>query len=285
MQIQNNLASMNSSRNQKIVKKKLDRTIERLSSGYKINRAGDDAAGLAISELMRNQVNALDQAMRNVSDGVNMTNTGEGALSEVHAMLARMKTLAVQAANGTYNSAARADIDAERQNLMEEIDRIGQTTDFDGIPLFAELPASKLPGYVPPEMESEITLQIGYSDEETLDVKRYYMGSKELLLHQTDFSSVNAANRSVSKIDEAIEAVTDIRASFGASQNHLDHTSNNLGITRENMTTAESRIRDADVAEQMTTYTAQNIILQSSNSMMVHANALPDIVLSLIQGQ
>lgn len=284
MQIQNNIASINSSRNQKIVKKKMDRSLERLSSGYKLNRAGDDAAGLAISELMRNQITALDQALNNVNDGISMTNTGEGALSEVHSMLERMKTLAIQSANGTYSSVARDNIDAERLELMDEIDRISQTTNFDGIPLFAELPASRLPGYVPPEKDSDITLQIGYSQAETLDVKRYYMGSKELLLHETDFSSVDKANESADKIDNAIEAVADVRASFGASQNHLQHTTNNLGVTRENLIRAESRIRDTDMAEQITAFTSENIILQSSNSMMVHANSLPDIILKLIQG-
>ena len=136
MQIQNNIASVNSSRNQKIIKGKLDKSLEKLSSGFRINRAGDDAAGLAISELMRSQIRGLDQAMRNVNDGVSMTNTGEGALTEIHSMLQRMKTLAVQSANGTYSSVARENIESERLQLLDEIDRISQTTDFDGIPLF-----------------------------------------------------------------------------------------------------------------------------------------------------
>ena len=134
MRIQNNIASINSARNQGIAKGKINKTLEKLSSGYRINRAGDDAAGLAISELMRSQIAGLDQAMRNNNDGISMTNTGEGALQEVHSMLQRMKTLAVQAANGTYDSVARANIDMERQELLGEIDRISQTTDFAGIP-------------------------------------------------------------------------------------------------------------------------------------------------------
>lgn len=285
MQIQNNLAAMNSSRNQGIIKGKLNKSLEKLSSGYRINRAGDDAAGLAISELMRNQITALDQAMRNVNDGISMTNTGEGALTEVHSMLQRMKTLATQAANATYNSTARANIDSERLQLMEEIDRISQNSDFDGIPLFSEFPQTgPPPGYIPPEKESDITLQIGHSEMELLDVARYYMGSRELLLDQTDFTSVPKANKSITIIDEAIETVADVRASFGAALNHLEHTNNNLGVTKENMTIAESRIRDTDMADQMTKYTSENIMLQSSNSMMLHANSLPDMILSLIQG-
>lgn len=283
MQIQNNIASINSSRNQKIVKGKLDKSLEKLSSGYRINCAGDDAAGLAISELMRSQIKGLDQAMRNVNDGVSMTNTGEGALTEIHAMLQRMKTLAVQSANGTYSSAARGNIESERLQLLDEIDRISQTTDFDGIPLFEEYPGEPPIGYVPPEKEGDINLQIGHSGEETLNVARYFMGSKELLLHKMDFTTVNNANQAVDTIENAIEAVADVRASFGATLNHLEHTNNNLGVTRENMTVAESQIRDTDMAEQITAYTTENIILQASNSMMVHANSLPDLVLQLLQ--
>ena len=284
MQIQNNIASVNSSRNQKIIKGKLDKSLEKLSSGFRINRAGDDAAGLAISELMRSQIRGLDQAMRKVNDGVSMTNTGEGALTEIHSMLQRMKTLAVQSANGTYSSVARENIESERLQLLDEIDRISQTTDFDGIPLFKEYPGNLPPGYVPPEKEGEITLQIGHSEAETLDVERYYMGSKELLLKDMDFTTVDNANQAVDTIEDAIEAVADVRASFGASLNHLEHTSSNLGVTKENMTVAESRIRDTDMAEQITAYTTENIILQSSNSMMVHANSLPDLVIQLLQG-
>ena len=279
MQIQNNIASVNSSRNQKIIKGKLDKSLEKLSSGFRINRAGDDAAGLAISELMRSQIRGLDQAMRNVNDGVSMTNTGEGALTEIHSMLQRMKTLAVQSANGTYSSVARENIESERLQLLDEIDRISQTTDFDGIPLFKEYP-----GNLPPEKEGEITLQIGHSEAETLDVERYYMGSRELLLKDMDFTTVDNANQAVDTIEDAIEAVADVRASFGASLNHLEHTGSNLGVTKENMTVAESRIRDTDMAEQITAYTTENIILQSSNSMMVHANSLPDLVIQLLQG-
>ena len=256
MQIQNNIASVNSSRNQKIIKGKLDKSLEKLSSGFRINRAGDDAAGLAISELMRSQIRGLDQAMRNVNDGVSMTNTGEGALTEIHSMLQRMKTLAVQSANGTYSSVARENIESERLQLLDEIDRISQTTDFDGIPLFKEYPGNLPPGYVPPEKEGEITLQIGHSEAETLDVERYYMGSRELLLKDMDFTTVDNANQAV----------------------------DTLGVTKENMTVAESRIRDTDMAEQITAYTTENIILQSSNSMMVHANSLPDLVIQLLQG-
>ncbi|MCI8763654.1 MAG: flagellin [Lachnospiraceae bacterium] len=282
MVIQNNIAGFNASRNKGITEGKMRKSLEKLSSGYRINRAGDDAAGLAISELMRNQITALDQAMRNVNDGISMTSTGEGALSEVHSMLGRLKTLAIQSANGTYTTLARENLDAERMQLLDEIDRIGQTSDFDEIPLFDA--TSALPtDYVPPEKKDDITLQIGASGDEILDVPRYYMSSKALLLDDTDFTSLTASNEAVTKIDEAIEAVADIRASFGAAQNHLEHTHNNLSVTSENMTVSESQIRDTNMAEEFTSYTKDNIVYQASNSMVAQANSVPELILRLLQ--
>lgn len=260
------------------------KSLEKLSSGYRINRAGDDAAGLAISEWMRNQITALDQAMRNVNDGISMTSTGDGALTEVHAMLERLKTLAIQSANGTYTTLARENLDAERMQLLDEIDRIGEMSDFDEIPLFDA--AKEKPGgapFVPPEQKDDITLQIGASVKETLDVPRYYMSSNALLLNETDFTTLDAANESVTLIDNAIEAVADIRADFGAAQNHLEHTHNNLSVTSENMTAAESQIRDTNVAEEFTLYTKDNIVYQSSNSMVAQANSIPGMILQLLQ--
>lgn len=287
MIIQNNIPGFNASRNKGINEGKMRKALEKLSTGYRINRAGDDAAGLAISELMRNQITALDQAMRNINDGISMTNTGDGALMEVHSMLERMKTLAIQAANGTYTTVARENIDLERQQLLEEIDRIGQTSNFDEIPLFDS--ATEKPNgapFQPPELSEEdpnITLQVGHSRQELLDVKRYYMGSKALLLDGTDFTSVTEANNSVQTIEDAIEAVADIRADFGAAQNHLEHTHNNISVTSENMTTAESRIRDTDMADEFTTYTKENIVYQSAQAMVAQANTLPQSILSLLQ--
>lgn len=283
MQVQNNLMAKNASRNQKANTLQMTKTLEKLSSGYKINRAGDNAAGLAISEGMRHQINGLDQAMRNVNDGIGLSNTGEGVLAEVHSMLSRMKTLAIQAANATYNSTARTNIEAERLQLLDEIDRSSSGSNFNSIPLFTqEVPASRLP-IAPPQKDDEITLQIGHSDEETMGVNRFFMGSEALLLDQTDFTSVTSANKSVTIIDNAIQAVSDMRASFGAAQNHLNHTYNNLGVTRENMTAFESGIRDTDAAETFTKYTSLKIVDQSSQSMMAHANSLPQTILDLLQ--
>lgn len=284
MRIQNNIASINTSRNQGLVKGKMNKTLEKLSSGYRINRAGDDAAGLAISELMRSQIAGLDQAIRNNNDGISMTNTGEGALQEIHSMLQRMKTLAIEAANGIYDSTARTNVDMERQELLEEIDRISQSTDFAGIPLFGTFGSKPMPtNYTPPEIEDNIELQIGYTSDEVMDLGRYYMGSKELLLDKVSFHSRESANAAVDTIEKAISAVTEVRSSFGAAYNHLEHTNNNLGVTKENMTAAESGIRDTNMAEYITEFTKENIMLQASNAMLSQANNLPDFALQLLR--
>lgn len=284
MIIQNNIAGFNASRNKGINEGKMRKNLEKLSSGYRINRAGDDAAGLAISELMRNQITALDQAMRNVNDGISMTSTGDGALTEIHSMLERMKTLAIQAANGTYNSISRESLDAERLQLLDEIDRIGGASDFNDIPLFDNA-SEKEDGtaFKPPELKDYITLQVGHSQPETLDVKRYYVSKEALLLDQTDFTDINSANGSVKLIDDAIEAVADIRADFGAAYNHLEHTHNNLSVTAENMTAAESQIRDTDVADEFTDYTKNNIIFEAASSMVAQANSVPGMILELLR--
>ncbi len=290
MIIQHNIAGMNSSRNKGITEGKMKKSLEKLSSGYRINRAGDDAAGLAISELMRSQIRGLNQAMKNTNDGIGLTQTGDGALAEVHAMLERMKTLAIQSANGTYNSVARGNLDDERAQLLDEIDRIGTTTNFDEIPLFdGSDPDETWPGgmaaFAPPEksLEGDITLQIGHSKEETMDVPRYYMSRKGLALGDVDISELKEAQKAVGLIDDAIEMVADIRAGFGASQNHLEHTYQNLSVTTENMTSAESRIRDTDMADEITSFTRDNIMYQAGNSMCAQANSLPQMVMNLLR--
>lgn len=282
MHIRNNIAAINSSRNYGIIQGQMGKSLDKLSSGYRINRAGDDAAGLAISEGMRCQINGLDQAMSNVNDGIGMTNTGEGALAEVHSMLHRMKSLAIQSANGTYSSISRSNIEAERVELLKEIDRISGSTDFNSIPLFkTEVPPG--PPFVPPVKEGDILLQVGHSETETMEVERYYIGSQPLNLDKTDFTDLDKANQSVDIIDTAIQAVTAVRASFGASENHLEHTHNNLSVTAENMVAYESGIRDTNVAKEFTKFTSLNIVAQAAQSMQAHSNNLPEMVLKLLQ--
>ena len=276
MQVQNNIASINAARNQGIETGKLKKSLEKLSSGFRIVRAGDDAAGLAISEGMRS----------NIDDGIGLTNVGDGALTEVHSMLQRLKTLALKSANGTYDQSNRETLNMERDQILEEIDRIGSTTKFGEISLFSRADANAItPGWQPPELDDTIPLQIGGSaqDGEVLDVERYYIGSKELQLDRTNFSTVEKGQKSVEYIENAIEAVSKVRASFGAAYMHLDHTHNNLSVTSENMQAAESQIRDTNMAEEITKYTSSNIVLQSSNMMLTNANNLPQTILELLK--
>lgn len=288
MQVQNNIASINAARNQGIETGKLKKSLEKLSSGFRIVRAGDDAAGLAISEGMRSRINSLNQAMKNIDDGIGLTNVGDGALTEVHSMLQRLKTLALKSANGTYDQSDRETLNMEKDHILEEIDRIGSTTKFGEISLFSRADANTNtdpPLWQPPELDDTIPLQIGGSAQagEVLDVERYYIGSRELQLDQTDFSDVEKGHKSVGYIENAIEAVSKVRASFGAAYMHLDHTHNNLSVTSENMQAAESQIRDTNMAEEITKYTSSNIVLQSSNMMLTNANNLPQTILELLK--
>lgn len=288
MQVQNNIASINAARNQGIETGKLKKSLEKLSSGFRIVRAGDDAAGLAISEGMRSRINSLNQAMRNIDDGIGLTNVGDGALTEVHSMLQRLKTLALKSANGTYDQSNRETLNMERDQILEEIDRIGSTTKFGEISLFSRADANtniNTPGWQPPVLDDTIPLQIGGSaqDGEVLDVERYYIGKSELKLDKIDFSDVEKGQESVGYIENAIEAVSKVRASFGAAYMHLDHTHNNLSVTSENMQAAESQIRDTNMAEEITKYTSSNIVLQSSNTMLKNANNLPQTILELLK--
>lgn len=286
MQVQNNIASINAARNQGIETGKLKKSLEKLSSGFRIVRAGDDAAGLAISEGMRSRINSLNQAMRNIDDGIGLTNVGDGALTEVHSMLQRLKTLALKSANGTYDQSNRETLNMEKDQILEEIDRIGSTTKFGEISLFSRADANaNTQLWQPPELDDTIPLQIGGStqDGEVLDVERYYIGSRELQLDKTDFSDVKKGQESVGYIENAIEAVSKVRASFGAAYMHLDHTHNNLSVTSENMQAAESQIRDTNMAEEITKYTSSNIVLQSSNMMLTNANNLPQTILELLK--
>ena len=286
MQVQNNIASINAARNQGIETGKLKKSLEKLSSGFRIVRAGDDAAGLTISEGMRSRINSLNQAMRNIDDGIGLTNVGDGALTEVHSMLQRLKTLALKSANGTYDQSNRETLNMEKDQILEEIDRIGSTTKFGEISLFSRADAkTDTTLWQPPKLDDTIPLQIGGSAqaEEVLDVERYYIGSRELQLDQTDFSDVEKGHKSVGYIENAIEAVSKVRASFGAAYMHLDHTHNNLSVTSENMQAAESQIRDTNMAEEITKYTSSNIVLQSSNMMLTNANNLPQTILELLK--
>ena len=268
MIIQHNISAINSYRNLGINNDALSKNLEKLSSGYKINRAGDDAAGLAISESMRSQINGLNQATKNANDAIGLIQTAEGALTETHSMLQRLTTLASQSANGTYNTVARGNLQKEVSRLLEEIDRISNSTDFNG---------------VKPISAGTITFQIGPTAGETLALPTCGMTSKDLSISSITVSTLSGGNKAIDKIKAAINSVSSYRADLGAAQNRLEHTVNNLKVTSENITAAESRIRDTDMADEITAFTKNNILLQASQSMLAQSNSVPQSILSLLQ--
>ena len=273
MVIQHNIAAINSYRNLSINQNALSKNLEKLSSGYKINRAGDDAAGLAISETMRSQINGLNQAVNNANDAVGLIQTAEGAMTETHSMLQRMKTLTTQAANGTYTDTARKNIKAEIDALNAEITRIATTTTFNG-----ETPLK------PAKKGANLTFFIGASVDKTnqMTVVQQEMTAALTLTNIAVDTTANAFT-AMASVDSAIEAVSSYRATLGAAQNRLEHTVNNLKVTSENITSAESRIRDTDMADEITAYTKNNILLQAAQSMLSQSNAMPQGVLSMLQ--
>lgn len=274
MVIQHNIAAINSYRNLSTNQNALSKNLEKLSSGYKINRAGDDAAGLAISETMRSQINGLNQAVNNANDAIGLIQTAEGAMTETHSMLQRMKTLTTQAANGTYTSTARTNIKAEIDALKSEIDRIANTTEFNGEKPLA--PATK---------GANLTFFIGASTMalNEMTVAQQTMTSEFLKIQDIDVETTEKAKTAMGAVDKAIDQVSSYRATLGAAQNRLEHTVNNLKVTSENITSAESRIRDTDMADEITAYTKNNILLQAAQSMLSQSNAMPQGVLSMLQ--
>ncbi|WP_320972961.1 flagellin [Enterocloster bolteae] len=310
MVIQHNIAAINSYRNLGTNQSALNKNLEKLSSGYKINRAGDNAAGLAISESMRSQINGLNQAAANANDAIGLIQTAEGALTEVHSMLQRMTTLATQAANGTYNSVARGNIQSEMNELMAEIDRVANNTDFNGIKPLEDKNGYDAATRAGNNGSHKMTFQIGPTAGETILVSGQDMtisgifgatrpsyaknpsnGNKSMTGKVVDENHIlyvgkdttTYANRAITAIKSAIDTVSSYRAKLGAAQNRLEHTISNLEVTSENITAAESRIRDTDMADEITNYTKNNILLQAAQSMLSQANAAPQGVLSLLQ--
>ena len=288
MVIQHNIAAINSYRNLSTNTTNLNKNLEKLSSGYKINRAGDDAAGLAISESMRNKINGLDQAEANANDAIGLIQTAEGALTETHAMLERMTTLATQAANGTYatvgnkdgavvngaatesDTTARRNIALEMDELQKEISRIATATDYNGVRILNN--------------SKTRTFQIGATAAETLTVAGAKMTASALGVSSlaAKMKTVSGANSAITAIAKAVNSVSYFRAQLGAKQNRLEHTINNLKVTNENVTSAESRIRDTDMAKEISAYTKNNILNQAAQSMLAQANQSPQSVLQLL---
>ena len=292
MVIQHNIAANNAYRNLSSNASNGQKNLEKLSSGYRINRSADDAAGLAISEQMRSKINGLDQATANANDAIGLIQTAEGALTETHSMLQRMVTLATQSANGTYNSTARGAISEEVKALKYEIDRIASTTDYNGVKPLQKTAAAggggggavtPTPAPSGTTATSGIQVQIGPTSTEVLYIATTNMNTSKLGVKDISVSTVSKANSAITKINDAINKVSTHRAKLGASQNRLEHTINNLKTTNENMTAAESRIRDTDMAKEMAAFTKNNILNQAAQSMLSQANQQPQGVLSLLR--
>ena len=266
MRIQHNIMAMNAYRNLGVNNRSLSKNLEKLSSGYRINRAGDDAAGLAISEKMRAQIAGLEQSTKNAQSGINLVQTAEGALTEVHDMLNRMMTLATQAANGTYTTQDVSKLNAEVSQLNTEIGRIKDSANFNDVKLL--------------DGKLEKTLQIGPEATDTIQVK---VDTSISTVAKVSFNDNASAKTAMATIKSNINTISTIRSNLGAIQNRLEHTVNNLGVMKENIQDAESVIRDTDVAEEMMKYTKNNILIQSAQAMLAQANQVPQGVLQLMQ--
>lgn len=275
MVVQHNLTAANTNRQLGITTSGLQKSTEKLSSGYKINRAADDAAGLSISEKMRNQIRGLNKASDNAQDGISLVQTAEGALNEVHSMLQRMSELSVQAANGTNDTTDRSSINDEIQQLKTEIERVGSTTQFNKMNILDgtfSTGANKL-------------LQVGANANQTIKVEidalKSVVGSSLMAGLKTE-TATNAQN-AITVVQNSIEKLSKLRSKLGAVQNRLEHTVANLDNISENTQSSESRIRDTDMAEEMVQYSKNNILQQAGQSMLAQANQANQGVLSLLQ--
>lgn len=355
MYINTNVSAINAHRNLGFNNTQMGKTMEKLSSGYRINRAADDAAGLAISEKMRFQVNGLNQAMRNAQDGISLLQTAEGALTEVHSMLQRMNTLANQASNGTYQDADRDKLQGEIKQLAAEINNITSSTKFNGVDLLktgangekinfqvgvyaenvieidlVDMSGSslKLTDAQVEKLNEEInksaltklgvtvttggafedadgnTLTIEDADGNAVadfaafagldpntvvvvkngtdEIGKFTANSQAANIDELDISTEVGARSAIAAIENAINLVSEQRSAFGAVQNRLEHTINNLGVNAENLSASESRIRNADMAKEMTEFTRNQILVQAGTAMLAQANAMPQGVLKLL---
>jgi flagellin len=281
LRIQNNVEAFNTHRQLTTTSTQAAKSMEKLSSGYRINRAADDAAGLAISEKMRGQIGGLAQAQRNAQDGISLVQTAEGALTEVHSMLQRVRDLKVQYNNGTNSTDDKVAIASEVSQIAQEVSNIVTQTKFNGTAVFGA--------------GQTFTFQVGANDSETIATTATTFASGVAgggLSNLTAIATPNAASAALdtggalgglSDIDDAIKNVSKVRADFGAVQNRLEHRLNNLATYQENLTASESRIRDVDMAAEMTKFTKLNILQQAGTSMLAQANQAPQGVLSLLR--
>jgi flagellin len=266
LRIQNNVEAFNAHRNLAATGKSLAQSMERLSSGYRINRAADDAAGLAISERLRGQIGGLSQAQRNAQDAVSLVQTAEGSLTEVHSMLQRVRDLAVQYKNGSLSANDRTSIQSEVYQLASEIERIGSSAKFNGINVL--------------NTTQTLSFQVGAADGQVISMALASLGSTV----GVSFYQLSATGQSdIANIDAAIDAVSSQRSTFGAVQNRLGYTLENAAIYQENLTASESRIRDVDMASEMVNFTKLQILQQAGTSMLAQANQSSQGVLTLLR--
>ncbi len=275
LRINTNVAAINAQRNLRGTRMELDKSLEKLSSGYRINKAGDDAAGLAISESLRAQIRGFKQALRNTQDGISMIQVAEGGLNETSSILIRLRELAVQAASDTIGPVERQFLNVEYDQLISEIDRIADATEFNGTHLLNGTGAL-------------FDFQIGIRNDPTIDritfdASKADSNSASLGVNLTSVADKASAQNSLSAIDSAIMSVSGMRADFGAIQNRLQTTINNLAIQVENISAANSRIRDTDIAEETSELTKNNVLMQAGTSVLAQANQSNASALALIQ--
>jgi flagellin len=273
MIINNNVAAINTWRNMGIQNGSLDKSLEKLSSGFRINRAADDAAGLAISEKMRSQIAGLNQSVRNAQDGISLIQTAEAAMNEVHSMMHRLRELAIQSSNDTNTDNDRAHLQKEVTQLLAEMNRIASTTEFNTKGLLNGTTVS-------------FTFQIGANMGQTMRLSITNMNTDILGLtggvNTADVTNRGFASTTIGLIDYALSVVSGQRASLGAVQNRLEHTVASLGVAAENLQAAESRVRDADMAKEMTKFTKTQILVQAGTAMLAQANQKPQSILKLL---
>lgn len=278
LRIATNVSSLTSQRHLRNTRKALDKSLERLSSGYRINKAGDDAAGLAISEKLKAKVRGLVVAERNANDGVSLIQVAEGALNEVQNILVRLRELGVQSASDTIGDQERRFLNEEYQSLKEELDRIANSTEFNGTYLLDGTGGS---------LDFQVNtggLNLLGVDRISFDAFKLDVNVDKLGLEELGIGDKNAAQRSLGQIDTAIQDVSSIRGELGALENRLTSTINNLGITIENMSAARSRVKDVDVASETAQMTQRNILMQAGVSVLAQANNVPRLALNLLEG-
>ncbi len=280
LRIQNNIEAFNTHRQLTATATEASKSMEKLSSGYRINRAADDAAGLGISEKMRGQIGGLAQAQRNAQDGISLVQTAEGALSEVHSMLQRVRDLKVQINNGTLDQADKNSIGAEVQEIAKEVGSILTDTKFNGRAVFSSA--------------NSFSFQVGANDSETISMAGLSLGGDVTAGGLSNLTAISGATLAsdaaasmgtltIDNLDKMIENVSKVRGQYGAVQNRLEHRLANLATYQENLTASESRIRDVDMASEMTKFTKLNILQQAGTSMLAQANQAPQGVLSLLR--